>query len=451
MAERDILNYTVQATNTSIGLSNTSYAPLTIDITQDFGIQRVARGLDSINLTVYYKDNNNILVDPDNQNVTIYIYDPLLNKIIETTETRVGTGQYLFSYTPSASATLGIYKAVHSATIGGSSIITEDFFKIVSTNPGSYYGKIVKGEDSVTAILSQESLQQCDPGVTPYVKIKSPTGVIISEGPAPSGIYNYIPGNNDYAGDYQIIFYTIVNGSQQIEYQFFQVITRREENIVSAEDFIKSFESKRYARQLAQLTYEEIDNILADAQADATTFIEYPISNKVISGEKCSVAIDFKGFLYLKPRFKNITKLIRCILRYHPQVAITLPISGFIVDGNTGIIKYIYSGGQIIPGSIRGIINEYSFDNWYEAIIDYEIGFVNDEAIRLKRAIRLLATDIISQGYGMYDVSSVKSGNYTEQYFDPLRSLRKNSIGGISPIRYMAYDILKYFKRAPII
>jgi hypothetical protein len=445
MAERDIPQYQITTNGTSTNLGDTSYPMVEADLTQDFGMQRVARGLDTINLNVYYQDANGNYIEPENQLVNIAIYDAFLNLIIYDTETRIASGQYSYAYTPPASAGIGIYKVVHSATVGGSASDIQDFFKIVSTNPGSYYGKLLRGEDSISATLSSEALSIADAGIPIRVKIKSPTGVIISEGIAASGVYTYSPGYNDSEGDYQIVFYLTVNGSEQIEKQYFSVVARREENLVTVEEFTNSMEALRYKAKIKNFTPEQIDSLLADAQAIAEQYVEYPIGPKLISGEKCGVSTDYRGFLYLRPIAKNITKLIRCILRFHPSVSITLPVSGFIIDNNTGIIKYIYAGGQIIPGSIKGILNEYSFDNWYEAIIDYEVGFVRDEAIRLKKAIRLLAVDMLNQGYGLYELKEVKSGNYAEQYYDPLR------MGGISPLQREAFRILEYFKRAPII
>lgn len=448
MAERDVIYYGVYATGTSDLLGDSSYPTIIQDLTQDFNIQRVSKGLDSINLQVDYKDINGNYIEPSGQ-VYISIYDVLKNLIVYTTETRVASGQYQYTYTPPVSADVGIYQVLHSTTISGSALETEDYFKVVSSAPGSYYGKILRGEDSVTVTLSNESLQEIDPGTSIRVVIISPTGVTLVNTTC-NGIYTYSPGYNDYDGDFEVYFITTVRGVQQIEKSFFTVVLRREENLVTAEDFKKSLETYRFRNSISKMTDEQIDNTIADAQAIASQYVGYPISNKVINGEKASISTDYKGFLYLRPRAKNITKLIRCQLRYHPQVSITLPVSGFLIDNDTGVIKYIYSGGMIIPGSIRGLLNEYSYDNWYEAIISYEIGFVNDELIKLKKAIRLLTADMIQQGFGLYDIKEVKSGNYTEQYYDSLRSSGKRDVDGMTPLQKEAFRILGYFKRAPI-
>jgi hypothetical protein len=449
MAERDILRYQVTTTGTSIGLGDTSYPTVEADLTQDFGLQRVVRGLDSIRLTVTYSTSG-VYVEPDNNRVLIEILDAFNNTILSDTETRSGTGQYYYTYSVPASTPIGIYKAVHSASIAGSGVVTEDFFKVVTSTPGSYYGKVVRGEDTVVATLSNEAQQLIDAGSSVTVTIKSSTGVIVASGLADDALsYSYTPGYNDSEGDFQVIFSFIVNGVTNLEQQFFTVAARREDNLVTTEEFKNSVEMLRFTSKIAKLTNEQIDNMLADAQAMAAQYVGYPIGNKLISGEKLDVRTDSKGFLYLRPRARNITKLIRCILRFHPVVSLTLPVSGFLLDSDTGVLKYVFTGGMILPGSIRGILNEYSFENWYEAIVDYETGFVRDEKIRIKKAVRLLALDILKQGLGLYDVAQIKAGNYQENYFDPLRTRNKGR--GMSPLQEQAYEILQYFQRAPIV
>ena len=452
MAERDIPQYAVEQTNTSALLGNTSYPVVEADLTQDFGLQRVSRGLDQITLSITYQVSGKY-IDPDSNYVKIDVSDPYGNAYISTTETRSSTGCYYFAFTPPVSSQLGTYKAVHSATIGTSGLITEDFFKVVSSAPGSFYGKVVRGEDTVVIQLSNEASQAIDAGTLPTCNIYSPTGVLISSGVSDSTYtYRYAPGYNDTDGEWQAVFTYLINGLPQQEYQFFTVVRRREENIITVEELKACSEGLRIKSKISALSNDDLDAYIADSQAMASLYIRNSISPKYISGEKCPVTTDDKGFLFLRPARKNITKIVRCILRFHPQVSITLPVSGFIFDGDTGTIKYIYASGLILPGSIRGLLNEYSFYNYFEAILDYETGYINDELIMLKKAVRLLAVDTIMQGYGLVNAKSLTAGNYKEEYYDQLRDVgKKTSQQGFSLYQKQAFVILDKFKRAPII
>jgi hypothetical protein len=392
-------------------------------------------------------------IDPDQNTVNIQILDPYGNTYINTTETRASTGNYYFSFTPPVSSQLGTYKAIHTATIQSTGLTTEDFFKVVSSAPGSFYGRVVRGEDTVIINLSNEGAQAIDAGTIPVCKIYSPTGVMISTGPSDSSYnYRYAPTYNDSDGEYQAVFTYLINGLPQQEYQFFTVVRRREENIITAEELKSCSEGIRIRSKISAMSNDDLDAYIADAQAMASIYIRNSIAPKYISGEKCPINTDDKGFLYLRPMRKNITKIGRCILRFHPQVSITLPVSGFIFDGDTGILKYIYASGLILPGSIRGLLNEYSFYNYFEAILDYETGYVNDELIMLKKATRLLAVDAIMQGYGLINAKSLTAGNYKEEYYDQLRDVgKKTSSDGLSLYQKQAYVILDKFKRAPIV
>jgi hypothetical protein len=450
MIEREVSQFSaIAVTNTASALGMNSYLPIGIPLDQDFGLSRVVRETESITLSASFFDYNGAFVDPDGQEVDVSIYNHLGDFIITSAETRSGTGIYSSSFTPPASSTLGIYKAVHSATVSGSAIEVSEFFRVVASYPGSYAGQYIRGEDTIrgTAQFVDSVGNAIDPTGDVTVKVTSSTGVdlIIDEIATRTGvgeyIYDYSPQVNDPVGIFRIIFTGTVGSVSQSHQQFFEVVARKEPLIIDAQEF----RSSSYAKRIDLTGWEntDIEDAIMDAQAAVESYLGYKVFSHVVTGERHRVNMDRNAILSIRLNDQPIVKLIRVILRYDPfRVLYTLPANGFEVDHERSIISYNAMIGEPIPGTTDTIARNTSFAPWYDVIVDYEAG-LPEAANDLKMAVKILTMSIISGELAPLSsahVKKVKSGNYEESYFD---TRSPNVSGALSASEQRAYSILR--------
>lgn len=452
-AERDVSQYSLNvSTNTSIALGVSSYKDVLICLEQDFGLSRYVRGVDTVTLGIELTDSLGIPVDADST-VSIEILDIYSNIVQAGTDTKTGSGTYSYAYTPPASSTLGIYKATHSFTVGGSSAAIEEWFRVVSTTPGSYFGTVIRGEATWTGDSTitdaRGILNDPDDNEVLYT-VRSPRGVVLIDNATATRIdtgeyrATYAPSYNDPTGTFSVTFTYTLNSVAGSEELYFKVSERKEELWVDAEEFRSSPYGKSVSSTIASWTNEEIEEVLSDSQSELEDDIGYKLTKNMVTGEKLRGIINQKNELFMDLLNKPVYKLIRVLLRYHPSVeALELPVSAWEIYHDLGQAKYLLQAGIPRATSVDNLLAETAWTGKVDLIVDYESGY--DEAPRAaKKAVKLVAVDTIEGINRTSDVSQVKSGNHSVKYFDPLRLSGKSSgSSGMSAKKQEAIRLLK--------
>ena len=427
MTDRDVAQYGITAnTNTSLLLGVNSYKDVAISLDQDFSLSRVIRGITEYELGVTLTDVGGLPVYADDNDVILSIYDAYGQLMDSYAESTTGSGSYGYTYTVPSTGGIGIYKGVHSFTVSGSSAEVDEWFRVIPTFPGTYSGTIIRGIDIWnTSIKIQNTygvITDADGDVT--CTIRDSRGVVIVNNGIAERVatgeykYAYSPTHNDPLGNYNATFSYQLGGTDLSEESFFIVSEKESELWVDAKSFLSSPEGKAVSNSVSNWETVDIEEMLADAQAELEAYIGYKVSSNIITGEKVNGSVNSHNEIFISLNSKPVYKILRTLLFYHPAVSMmTLPVSGWNIDHNYGQATYSLNVGIPYTSNINNIVNNFESQENVDLIVDYEAGY--DSIPRaLKKALRIMAVADIQASTRESSISEVKSGNHSVKYGD---------------------------------
>lgn len=451
MAERTTDKYgIVTHTSTSRELGVQSYREVEISLEQDFNLARVIRGVSERTLGVSLEDASGNPVNADGD-ILLQIYDSFNTLVYSVTDTQTASGEYESTYTPPASASLGVYHATHTFTVSGNEAQVDDWFRVVSTVPGDYSGRVLKGEETWTGetkvVNTYGEIVDADGDVT--YTIRSPRGVVLVNNETATrtgtGTYqaSYAPGYNDPDGTYYVSFSFVVNGLQSSSELFFVAMQRQPDLAIGAEEFKGSIEGKTIADTISDWTDSEIENALADAQDAIEHYLGYKVSKQVVTGAQVKGMVDSANEIYVNFGAQPIYKLIRAFMIVHPAMStINLPVSGWNINHDGGYAKYQFEYGEPYTGTSESILNAFQLKDEVDIVLDYESGYDTVPRV-VKQAIRTLASGTIDRVSRTEDIKKIKSGNHEVTYFDSDSSSSTNGDSNLSAKELRAYEMLR--------
>jgi len=451
MAERDINAYSINVdTKTSKELGVTSFKAVKKLLEANESLARVVKGQDTRVLGVEIASGGSP-IDADSNSVTGSVYDIYDNLITSSIETRNSIGDYSFNFSPPASSEVGIYKTLHQYQINGENAEINEHFRVVDLLPGNYNGTIIKSQDTWTGVAKvvDDSGLLIDPDSNDVkVTITTSRGIVLIRQVTATRVdkglytYSYAPTLNDPTGGYYVLFEYAIN-SQSDEYDlYFNVNEKEEELWVDVQDFKNSVEGKSISDVISDYTDEEIANQILDAQNQIKEYIGQDMSKHVVSGERVKSFTDTNGIMKAKLCAKPVYKLLKVQTRTQANgEMITLPVSDWDINHDTGIIKYITNlGNESREVPLNQYINSL-FVSDLDLFVDYEAGYDRIPGL-LQQVCRLFAAGNIEDFSGKGRLAEIKSGNYKEKYFSPVT----NSGSAQFDKRTSAFNLLKNSK-----